>query len=122
MNFDARDDGKGMVDPGSTRMTTGRLGLRGQWTLPSEDGMVWQPYLRANYWRDWGDHAVTRFDDDPVPLVIRGQRMEYAGGLSVKAGEHLSFYAQGGIQHGIGEADYESRRALVGNAGLRYAW
>jgi outer membrane autotransporter protein len=122
VNFEEQDDGFGKVDLGTTYMTTVRLGLRWLWTLSSEDGKIWQPYARVNYWRDWSGDAVTRFDGDSVPLVIHGERMEYAGGLSVKTSEHLSFYAQGGIQHGIGEADHENQRAFIGNLGLRYEW
>ena len=31
---------------------TGRLGLRGQWTVPGANGELWQPYLRGDLSRD----------------------------------------------------------------------
>jgi outer membrane autotransporter protein len=37
------DDGLGPVDLGSTSGVTGRLGLRGQWTIERANGAVWQP-------------------------------------------------------------------------------
>ncbi|MEX3901180.1 autotransporter domain-containing protein [Paraburkholderia sp. BR10954] len=46
------NDGLGSVDPGSASGVTGRLGVRGQWTIERANGQVWQPYMRANLWRD----------------------------------------------------------------------
>jgi Autotransporter beta-domain len=49
VSFKGANDGLGPVGLG----TTGRLGLRGQWTITGANGMVWQPYVRANVWHDW---------------------------------------------------------------------
>ncbi|MFL9999002.1 autotransporter domain-containing protein [Paraburkholderia sediminicola] len=60
----------GQVDPGSTSGVSGRLGVRGQWTIERTNGQVWQPYVRANLWRDWGAQATTTYSSfDAVPLL-----------------------------------------------------
>ena len=41
------NDGEGPVALGSTSGATGRIGVRGQWTIVGENGQIWQPYARA---------------------------------------------------------------------------
>ena len=72
VRFDQANDGLGPVALGTTSGATGRLGVRGQWTIVSENGQVWQPYVRANLWRDWGAEATTTFGIDQVPLLGAG--------------------------------------------------
>ena len=72
VSFDQANDGLGPVALGTTSGATGRLGVRGQWTIIGENGQVWQPYARANLWRDWGAEATTTFGIDPVPLIEAG--------------------------------------------------
>ena len=57
VSLDRANDGLSTVGLGSTSGWTGRLGVRAQWTIPGEDGAVWQPYGRFNVWRDWGASA-----------------------------------------------------------------
>ena len=83
---------------GTTSGPTGRLGLRGMWTIIGENGQVWQPYVRANVWRDWGAEATTTFGIDPVPLIEEATRLEFAGGVTAKLGGGVSLYAQAGYQ------------------------
>ncbi len=54
VSFGQRNDGLGDVALGDTTGTTGRIGLRTKWTIVTAGGQVWQPYLRANLWEDWG--------------------------------------------------------------------
>ena len=51
--------GLGPVGLGTTSGATGRVGLRGMWTIDGYNGQVWQPYVRANLWRDWGAEETT---------------------------------------------------------------
>ena len=51
-------DNVATVALGTTSGATGRLGVRGQWTINTEGGQVWQPYVRANVWHDWGAEAA----------------------------------------------------------------
>ena len=46
-------------------------------------GQVWQPYLRANLWRDWGAEADAVYSGtDIVPLLSQTTRLELGGGLT----------------------------------------
>ena len=50
----------------------GRIGLKTKWTIVTAGGQVWQPYLRANLWEDWGAEANTIYSGtDIVPLCER---------------------------------------------------
>ena len=64
-------DGLGDVALGDTTGPSGRIGLRTKWTIETAGGQVWQPYLRANLWRDWGAEANTTYSGtDIVPLAV----------------------------------------------------
>jgi Autotransporter beta-domain len=60
--------------------------------------MVWQPYVQANIWRDWGGKAETMFGVDSVSLIEQVTRLEFAGGITVKLARDFSLYAQGGYR------------------------
>jgi outer membrane autotransporter protein len=98
VSFKEANDGLGPVGLGTTSGATGRLGLRGKWTIASANGVLWQPYVVANVWRDWGAEATTMFGIDPVPLLERATRLEFAGGMTAKLGAKWSVFAQGGFQ------------------------
>jgi outer membrane autotransporter protein len=116
------NDGLGPVGLGTTSGPTGRVGVRAQWTIISENGQVWQPYVRANLWRDWGAEATTTFGIDSVPLVEAAMRLELAGGLTAKLNDRLSLYAQAGYQFAVAETNDTTRNGVKGDVGLRYAW
>lgn len=122
VSFSAANDGLGAVDLGTTTGTTGRLGLRGQWTIDQENGKVWQPYGRVNLWHDWGGNATTLFGTDQVPLQQEATRLEFAGGITAKINPRLSLYAQAGYQFAVGGSDGGRRQGVQGDLGLRYAW
>lgn len=96
--------------------------MRGQWTIVSENGQVWQPYVRANLWRDWGAEATTTFGIDQVPLLEQATRLELAGGVTAKLTNRLSLYAQAGYQFAVAQTNEVSRNGVKGDFGLRYAW
>ena len=123
VHFDGASDGISTVALGSTSGTTGRLGVRGQWTIPGADGEVWQPYGRFNVWRDWGATAVTAFSGSgiAVPLVEQATRLEVAGGLTFKLHANLSVYTQVGYQFAVAPTN-AGRDGVIGNIGLRYTW
>jgi autotransporter-associated beta strand protein len=52
VSFGHEYDGLGDVALGDTTGPSGRIGLRGMWTIVTAGGQVWQPYLRANLWED----------------------------------------------------------------------
>ena len=118
--FIQANDGLGPVALGTTSGSTGRLGLRGMWTVIGENGQVWQPYARANVWRDWGAEATTTFGIDPVPLIEEATRLEFAGGVTAKLSGGVSLYAQAGYQFALDSAFI--RNGIQGDIGLRYVW
>ena len=113
------NDRLGPVGLGSTSGATGRLGVRGLWTIVSDNSQVWQPYARANLWRDWDAGATTTFGIDQVPLIEQATRLEFAGGVTAKLNPSASVYAQAGYQFGLDGAFI--RNGIQGDVGLRYA-
>ncbi|MDH6153110.1 outer membrane autotransporter protein [Paraburkholderia sp. WSM4179] len=122
VSFSDENDGLGPVALGSTSGATGRLGLRGRWTIEGSNGAVWQPYVRANLWRDWGAQASTAFGTDPVPLNVQATRVEFAGGVAVKIKERLSLYGQFGYQFAVSGDSNVRRNGVLGDLGVRYSW
>jgi outer membrane autotransporter protein len=120
VSFGQANDGLGPVALGTTSGPTGRVGLRGMWTIDGENGQVWQPYVRANLWRDWGAGETTTFAADPVPLIEEATRLEFASGVTAKLGGGVSLYAQAGYQFGLDGAFI--RNGVQGDIGLRYLW
>jgi hypothetical protein len=59
---------------------------------------VWQPYVQANVWRDWGAEATTMFGTDPVPLSEQATRLEFAGGVTAKLGYQFAADESGPIR------------------------
>ncbi|WP_084788972.1 autotransporter outer membrane beta-barrel domain-containing protein [Bradyrhizobium sp. Cp5.3] len=123
VSFDGANDGLGDVALGSTSGASGRLGLRGRWTIIGDGGLVLQPYVRANLWRDWGARATTTFSGvDVVPLLEQGTRLDLSAGVTAKIDAGLSLYAQAGYQFAVGNTDGHKRDGVRADLGLRYAW
>lgn len=123
ISFDDDNDGLGDVALGSTSGASGRLGLRGRWTIVSDGGQVWQPYARANLWHDWGAQPTTTFSGiDRVPLLEEGTRVDLSAGITTKINAGLNFYAQAGYQFAVGDTDGGERDGVRGDFGLRYRW
>ncbi len=123
VSFDDANDGLGDVALGTTSGASGRIGLRGRWTIVGDGGQVWQPYVRANLWRDWGAQATTTFSGtDLVPLLERASRLQLGGGLSVRMNTNLSLYANADYQFAVGDTDGGRRDGIRGASGVRYTW
>jgi outer membrane autotransporter protein len=123
VSFDDANDGLGEVALGTTSGASGRVGLRGRWTIVSDSGQVWQPYVRANLWRDWGAQATTIFSGaDLVPLLEQATRLQLGGGVSVRVKANVSLYANADYQFAVGDTDGGRRDGFRGAAGVRYTW
>jgi outer membrane autotransporter protein len=123
VSFDDANDGLGQVGLGTTSGATGRIGLRGRWTIVSDSGQVWQPYVRANLWRDWGARATAVYSGvDLVPLLEQANRLQLGGGLSVRMNTNVSFYANADYQFSVSDSDGSRRNGVRGAAGVRYTW
>jgi outer membrane autotransporter protein len=121
VTFSSAYDGLGPVAVGTTDGTTGRLGLRGQWTIVTDDGQVWQPYGRVNLWQNWNGNAATTFATTPVPVREAGTQLELAGGFTGTLNKRLSIYGQLGCEFAIANS-YGRRQGVLGDAGMRYSW
>jgi outer membrane autotransporter protein len=123
VSFLQANDGLGPVALGTTSGPTGRLGVRGMWTIDGENSEVWQPYVRANLWRDWDAQATTVFGGDAVPLIEQATRLEFAAGVTAKLNPRLSLYGQAGYQFAVGQTNNGYiRDGVEGDFGLRYTW
>jgi outer membrane autotransporter protein len=137
VSFYDANDGLGSVGLGDTSGASGRIGLRGQWTIVSGEPLqpqtlqrtpqlwwpqVWQPYVRADLWRDWGADAATAFGSDLVPLISQATRIDLAAGVTARISVNLSVYAQGGYQFAIDDTAGGQRDGIKGDLGLRYTW
>jgi len=119
-SFRTANDGQGPIGLGSTSGAIGRLGLRAQDTIVAQNGTVWQPYVRANLWQNWGGSATTTFGTDSVPLLQQSTQLEFAAGVTTKVNDLLSFYAQAGYVFGVGgDTDGGRRQGVKGDIGLR---
>ena len=123
VSFDDANDGLGEVALGTTSGASGRIGLRGKWTIVSDSGQVWQPYVRANLWRDWGARATAIYSGvDLVPLLEQANRLQLGGGVSVRMNANVSVYANADYQLSVGDTDGGRRDGIRGAAGVRFMW
>lgn len=94
--------------------------MRGQWTIPSGIGELWQPYLRGNLWRDWAGRATTSFAGDAVPLVEQAWRSVLRASRRSRppdeAGDDL-----GAFEHGVVGWGASGVLWLVVSRGLSYS-
>ena len=101
---------------------TGPLGLKGKWTITTDGGQVWQPYVRANCWSDFGSNATTMFGPDAVPLISHAQYMDVDARFASRINAHLSAFADAGYQFAVSHDGGGKRDGVKGTAGLRYQW
>ena len=121
-SFGQANDGLGPVALGTTSGTTGRLGVRGQWSIITDNGQVWQPYVRTNLWQNWGGEATTTFGVDAVPLLEQSTQLEFAAGLTTKVNDFVSFYVQGGYEFAVGDTNGGRRQGVKGDFGVRLSF
>lgn len=123
IDFGKANDGEGIVDLGATSGATGRLGVRGRWTVTEASGTVWQPYVRFNLWQNWGADAKTTYASvDQTPLYQATTLAELAVGLTATLTSHINLYGQLGYQHAINASESGQRKGVWGDVGMRLAW
>jgi outer membrane protein OmpA-like peptidoglycan-associated protein len=96
--------------------------VRGQWSIITDSGQVWQPYVRANLWQNWGGEATTSFGVDQVPLLQESTQLEFAAGLTTKVNDFVSFYVQGGYEFAVGDTNGGRRQGVKGDFGVRLSF
>jgi outer membrane autotransporter protein len=123
VRFGQQQDVEGTVALGSTNGTSGRVGLRGKWSIDTQGGARWEPYVAINYWRDWGARSTAVYDNkDSVPLLQSASRVEASGGVTARITSKLSAYGSLGYQFGTDGTNNAKRDSFTGNVGLRYNW
>jgi outer membrane autotransporter protein len=116
-------DGLGDVALGDTTGPSGRIGLRAKWTVVTAGDQVWQPYVRANLWRDWGAEANTVYSGtDSVPLVSQITLLEVGGGVTGRINANVSVFANVDYEFAVGAANGEKQNGVRGAFGARYTW
>jgi outer membrane autotransporter protein len=116
-------DGLGDVALGDTTGPSGRIGLRTKWTIATAGGQVWQPYLRANLWRDWGAEANAVYSGtDVVPVLSQTTMLELGGGLTGRINANISVFANVDYEFAVGAGENEKRNGVRGAFGAKYTW
>ena len=114
MSFRHDYDGLSDVAPGDTTGPRGRIGLR-KWTIVTAGGQVWQPYLRANLWRDWGAEANTVYSGtDIVPLESQATLLELVGGLTGRINANISVFTNVDNEFAVGAGENGKRNGVRG--------
>ncbi len=121
-SFSQANDGLGPVALGTTSGTTVRLGIRGQCSIDTESGQVWQPYAAANLWQNRGGESTTSLGVDQVLLLQEATQLEFDAAATAKLNARLSLYAQAGYEFAVGDTDGDKRQSVCGTLGPRYAW
>ena len=123
VSFRQANDGLGDVALGDTTGPSGRIGLRGKWTIVTAGAQVWQPYLRANLWRDWGAEANAVYSGtDIVPLASQATMLQLGGGLTGKINANVSVFTNADYEFAVGATQGEQRNGVRGVFGARYTW
>ncbi len=122
VSFGQRNDGLGDVSLGDTSGAMGRVGLRGRWTIVTGGGQVWQPYVRANLWQDWGPQANTTFGADIVGTSMHATLLQLGGGLTAKLDANFSLFANADYEFAVGDTNGDRRDSVRGALGVRYTW
>jgi outer membrane autotransporter protein len=119
---DAFDD-EATIGLGTTSGATGRLGVRGQWTINTESGRVWQPYVRANVWHNFGAQSALTSPASAlsVPLLENTTWVELAGGLTAKMNANFSAYVQFGGEFAVAPSNAKYN-GVKGDIGVRWTF
>nr|WP_167306755.1 hypothetical protein [Paraburkholderia hospita] len=108
-SFDAKYDGLGQVDFGSTSGTTGRIGLCGSGpSKPAATG--YGSPMAASIYGTIGCRPNTQFGSEQIPLREEATRMELAGGVTALLSPNFSIYAQAGYQFAVDNTDGRRRQ------------
>ena len=91
-------------------------GWQGETTI---NGMVLQPYLKANIWHDFGGTDTVRFDTTDISTEGRSTSFEFGGGVVAKVTDKVSIFATGDYTTNLGG---DKRRILEGNLGFSVKW
>jgi outer membrane autotransporter protein len=93
--------------------------LRLQGNFQGESGLL-QPYLKANFWRNFGGHdTVTFAGTDVIDTQRMATAFEIGGGVVAKLSNGFGVFASAGYTTNL---DGNQRDTVQGNVGLRASW
>jgi outer membrane autotransporter protein len=111
----------GTVDLGQTSGVTGRLGVRGKWDIETMSGQVWQPFVRVDYWNDFGGRAETVYSGiDKVSVITRARYMDTDVGFMHWSKGSVTATMDMGYQFSVGGSGGGQRQGFHGNLAVRY--
>ncbi|MER8629126.1 autotransporter outer membrane beta-barrel domain-containing protein [Mesorhizobium opportunistum] len=118
LSLDDTEDRFSSVSFGTDSSVTGRLGarLQGETTI---NGLAVQPYLKANFWHDFGGTDTVAFDTTDIATEGRSTSFEFGGGVVAKVTDKVSIFATGDYTTNLGG---DKRRILEGNLGFSVKW
>jgi outer membrane autotransporter protein len=119
INTDAFQDPVSSVAFTPMNAITGRIGLRLQGNIV-HDRQQWQPYLKANLWRDFHRTYNTVFAGvDDIPTNLASTAFEFGGGVTARLTRHVSLFGEVSYLTNLGTVH---RRGAEGNLGFRIVW
>lgn len=119
LSLDDTRDAFSTIDFRTSNSLTGRLGLRLQGSFRGSSGQ-WQPYIKANLWREFsGTDSVIFGGTDGVSAQRGGTSFELGAGIIAAITQAFSVYASGSYTTNITQHHW---RTIKGNVGLRYTW
>jgi outer membrane autotransporter protein len=118
-SFDGFDDDVSSVSFDSSTTYTGRIGARLKDTIQMGQARF-EPYLRANLWREFSGTDKTVFGEgDSVPARYGSTAMQWGAGIVAAVNTSLSFYASADYVHDVSGAQ---QRSVQGRIGARLTW
>lgn len=119
LSFNDLDDGISTVGFNRGNTFLGRAGLRLLGRYESAR-VSWQPYVRLNLLRTFGDNDRTTFGGDTVLGANVGQTAGKLDlGVAAQLGKSTSLYA---AASGLTNLGGERQRSVSGSVGVRWAW
>lgn len=119
LSLDNTQDLVSAVSYGASDAVSGRIGLRLQGNFQGEAGLL-QPYLKANFWRNFGGHdTVTFAGTDVIDTQRMATAFEIGGGVVAKLSNGFGVFASAGYTTNL---DGNQRDTVQGNVGLRASW
>ncbi|MEI4480644.1 MULTISPECIES: autotransporter family protein [unclassified Phyllobacterium] len=97
---------------------TGRIGVRLQGKYATATG-TWQPYLKANLWREFSGSDSVYFGSDGIDTDYESTSLELGGGVSYDFTKSVSGFATADYTFDVDGGD---KKTVEGNIGLRVQW
>ena len=119
LSLDATQDAVSTVAYGDPDAVSGRIGLRLQGNYRVASTRL-QPYLKANFWQDFGGlDTITFASTDVIGTRRRASAFEFGGGIVAHLSTAIGVFASAGYTTNL---DDHRQQIVQGNIGLRVQW